>query len=112
MPSGEFQTYIAELSNVSDVINFKSNSKELLLSAKGDFAEQVVKIKQSNEQIKELIEEYQSGDFKIKYIQLFTKSTNLCGTIEIYLKSGFPLTILYSVANLGQIKYCLAPNLI
>jgi len=110
MPSGEFQTYIAELSNVSDVINFKSNSKELLLSAKGDFAEQVVKIKQSNEQIKELIEEYQSGDFKIKYIQLFTKSTNLCGTIEIYLKSGFPLTILYSVANLGQIKYCLAPN--
>jgi proliferating cell nuclear antigen len=112
MPSGDFQTYITELSNVSDVVNFKSNSKELLLSTKGDFAEQVVKIKQSNEKIKELLEEeeYQSGDFKIKYIQLFTKSTNLCGTIEIYLKTGFPLTILYSIANLGQIKYCLAPN--
>ena len=111
MPSGDFQTYITELSNVSDVVNFKSNSKELLLSAKGDFAEQNVKIKQSNDKIKESIEdEYQSGDFKIKYIQLFAKSTNLCGTIEIYLKTGFPLTILYSVANLGQIKYCLAPN--
>ena len=110
MPSGDFQNYITELSNVSDEVNFKSNSKELILFTKGDFAEQTINIKQSNEHIKEDSQDiYQMGNFKIKYIQLFTKSTNLCGTIEIYLKTGFPLTILYSVANLGQIKYCLAP---
>jgi len=112
MPSGDFQSYITELSNVSDEVNFKSNSKELVLSTKGDFAEQTINIKQSNEHLKEEMNtqnSYQTGNFKIKYIQLFTKSTNLCGTIEIYLKTGFPLTILYSVANLGQIKYCLAP---
>ena len=50
------------------------------------------------------------GLYNIKYIQLFTKSTNLCGTVEIYLKTGYPLTILYNVANLGQIKDCLAPK--
>ena len=52
----------------------------------------------------------QRGTYNIKYIQLFTKSTNLCSTVEIYLKNDYPLTILYNVANLGQIKYCLAPK--
>ena len=51
-----------------------------------------------------------SGLYNIKYIQLFTKSTNLCGTVEIYLKTNYPLTILYNVANLGDIKLCLSPN--
>jgi proliferating cell nuclear antigen len=108
MPSSDFQTYISELANVSNEVNFKSNSKELVLSAKGDFAEQIIKINESNDNIKE-DEIYQEGKFNIKYILLFCKSTNLCSMIEIYLKTDFPLTIIYSIANLGKIKYCLAP---
>jgi proliferating cell nuclear antigen len=109
MPSSDFQTYISELANVSNEISLKSNSKELILSAKGDFAEQLVKINESNNNIEEN-EIYQEGLFNIKYILLFCKSTNLCSTIEIYLKTDFPLTILYNIANLGKIKYCLAPQ--
>jgi len=108
MPSSDFQTYISELSNVSNEVSFKSNSKELVLSAKGDFAEQIIKINESNDNILE-DETYQEGKFNIKYIILFCKSTNLCSTIEIYLKTDYPLTILYNIANLGKIKYCLAP---
>ena len=109
MPSSDFQNYISELSNVSNEIFLKSNSKELILSAKGDFAEQTVKINESNDNIVES-EIYQEGLFNIKYILLFCKSTNLCSTIEIYLKTDYPLTILYNIANLGKIKYCLAPQ--
>lgn len=108
MPSSDFQSYISDLSNVSSNIQFISNSNNLTLKVVGDFAEQMVKINETNGQIKS--SEEQSGTYNIKYIQLFTKSTNLCGTVEIYLKTGFPLTILYNVANLGQIKYCLAPK--
>jgi proliferating cell nuclear antigen len=109
MPSSDFQTYISELSNVCDEIQFKSNSKELILSAKGDFAEQKIKINESNDTLEE-DENYQYGSFNVKYILLFCKSSNLCSTIEIYLKTEFPLTILYNIANLGKIKYCLAPK--
>ena len=108
MPSSDFQTYISELANVSNNVYFKSNSKELVLSAKGDFAEQSIKINESNDNFKN-DEIYQEGLFNIKYILLFCKSTNLCSTIEIYLKTEYPLTILYNIANLGKIKYCLAP---
>ena len=109
MPSSDFQNYILELSNVSDVINFKSNSKELILSAKGNFAEQKIRINESNDSL-ENDDTYECGTFNIKYILLFCKSSNLCSTIEIYLKSEYPLTILYNIANLGKIKYCLAPK--
>ena len=108
MPSSDFQTYISDLSSISTEIEFKSNCSNFSLKATGDFAEQVIVINETNCDLKTSDE--QSGLYNIKYIQLFTKSTNLCGTVEIYLKTGYPLTILYNVANLGQIKYCLAPK--
>ena len=108
MPSSDFQTYITDLSTISTEIEVKTTSEKFTLSAKGDFAEQTILIKENSD--KSIIKNEQSGIFNIKFIQLFTKSTNLCGTVEIYLQSNFPLTIVYNVANLGQIKYCLAPK--
>ena len=32
------------------------------------------------------------------------------GNIEIYLKNDYPIIIKYSVANLGEVKFCLAPK--
>jgi len=110
MPSTDFQSYISDLSTISGEIKFRSNSSNFILNASGDFAEQTIKINETNNE-SYCDKEEQSGIFNIKYIQLFTKSTNLCGTVEIYLKTKYPLTILYNVANLGQIKYCLAPKI-
>jgi proliferating cell nuclear antigen len=107
MPSTDFQTYISDLSSISNEIHFKYSMNSLRLQSSGDFAEQSITINETNDNNSDI--EEQSGTFNIKYIQLFTKSTNLCSTVEIYLKTGFPLAILYNVANLGQIKYCLAP---
>ena len=107
MPSTDFQSYISDLANISSHIEFRSSSNNLILKAKGDFADQQIRINETNNEVSNTDEQF--GVFNIKYIQLFTKSTNLCGTVEIYLKTDYPLTILYNVANLGQIKYCLAP---
>jgi len=45
----------------------------------------------------------------LKHLVLFTKCTNLCPAIEIYLKNDYPLIIRYTVANLGEVKLVLAP---
>lgn len=108
MPSSDFQSYIAELAVISNQLYISYSENELILSVKGDFAEQSIKIHETNSEVKIL--NNQAGVFNLKFIQLFTKSTNLCGTVEIYLKKDYPLTLVYNVANLGQIKYCLAPE--
>jgi len=107
MPSSDFQGYISELAVLSNKINIKKSDDQLTLSVKGDFAEQIITINETNSDV---VSTFQEGEFNIKFIQLFTKSTSLCSTVEIYLKTDFPLTIVYNVANLGQIKYCLAPE--
>ena len=44
------------------------------------------------------------------HLVLFGKCTNLCNSIQIFLKNDYPLIIKYTVASLGEIKLCLAPK--
>ena len=50
------------------------------------------------------------GVFSIKHLVLFTKCTNLCSTMELYLKNDYPLIIRYDVSSLGSIRLALAPQ--
>jgi len=115
MPSNDFQSYIRELSIICNKVKIESSNGKFTLSGDGDFAETEITvggINPSNE-IEKSSDIAQSatssGIFNIKYLLLFTKSTNLCTTVEIYLKQNFPLILVYNVANLGKLKYCLAP---
>ena len=56
-------------------------------------------------------EEIIQGLFALKHLVLFSKCTNLCPSIEMYLKNDYPLIIKYLVASLGEIKLCLAPKI-
>lgn len=111
MSSSDFQSYISELAVISNEVEIESTNNNLQLKARGDFAEQTIKINENNTYDNTDINKKEYGKYNIKFIQLFTKSTNLCGTVEIFLKTGNPFTLVYNVANLGQIKYCLVPIL-
>lgn len=50
-----------------------------------------------------------TGKYELKNLLLFTKCTNLCNQIEIYLKNDYPLLIKYTVASLGYMHLCLSP---
>jgi proliferating cell nuclear antigen len=110
MSSNDFLTYISELAIISNEINVSNNNNKLILCSKGDFAEQTIEVESSSVVDENFNKENESGDFNIKYIQMFTKATNLCNTVEIFIKNNYPLTLLYNVANLGNIKFCLIPN--
>ena len=108
MPSNDFQSYVRELSIITNKIKLESYNNTFYMSGEGDFAETKIVIGDSNN-IELQNEHNASGIFYIKYLLLFTKSTNLCTTVEIYLKNKFPLILVYNVANLGKLQYCLAP---
>ena len=51
------------------------------------------------------------GYFALKHLVLFTKCTNLCNSIEMYMKNNFPIVIKFTVGSLGCLKLALAPKI-
>lgn len=110
IPATDFQNHIRDLSVISNEITIKTDEESIILEVDGDFASQSIKINKKSTGLTLDRSKETCNTFNLKYLLLFTKSSNLCNTIEIYLKSNFPIIILYNVANLGQLKFCLAPK--
>jgi proliferating cell nuclear antigen len=111
MPSADLQKICRDMSALGEKVEITSSSGDLIFKCLGDFADQETIIREnrlmhvqqtaSNEIIQ--------GVFQLKHLFLFTKCTNLCPTIEIYLKNDAPLILRYTVASLGEVKLVLAP---
>ena len=120
MPCGDFQKYCRELATISNFVTMTiSSDKVFALTVDGKFASQSLEIEESedsnvvieiNENISEEEEICEIGTFTLKFLNLFCKSSTLCNTIQLYMKSEFPIIIIYSVASLGTCKFCLCPQ--
>lgn len=114
MPSADFQKICRDMNGLGDgeKVEITSSGSDLMFRCMGDFAEQETTISENlsmkvvrSEKKAEIVQ----GIFQLKHLVLFTKCTNLCPTIEMYLKNDYPLIIRYTVANLGEVKLVLAP---
>ena len=114
MPSVDFQKICRDMHNLSDNIEIRSLENQIIFSCKGHFASQETIIGETNSGLSfvknQNPEEIVQGIFALKHLILFSKCTNLCSSIELYLKNDYPLIIKYAVASLGEIKLCLAPK--
>jgi len=112
MPSNDFQRMCRDMINISDLVTMTSYSNTFTLTCEGDFASQETQIGEANHGLTfSNCNESITGKFSLRYLNLFTKSTNLSNTLEIYLKKDFPLMLKYNVSNLGDILFCLAPTI-
>jgi proliferating cell nuclear antigen len=113
MPSQDFQKICRDMNSLGDKVEITSSAGDLIFKCIGDFAEQETIIRESQGamrvQKQQGSNEIVQGVFQLKNLFLFTKCTNLCASIEIYLKNDAPLIIQYAVANLGSVKLVLAP---
>ena len=113
MPSIDFQKICRDMHNLAEEIEIKSIGSQLIFSCKGQFATQETCIGSSTNGLNFIQNEEDKivqGIYALKHLVLFSKCTNLCNSVELYLKNDFPLIIKYSVASLGEIKLCLAPK--
>lgn len=116
MSSSEFQKQCRDMKGLGDdveKVEITSTGGELYFRCIGDFAEAET-VRRENNSMKVVKNSGKSGEivqgiFHLKHLVLFTKCTNLCQRIEMYLKNDFPLIILYTVGNLGTVKLVLAP---
>ena len=112
MPSNDFQKSCRDMAQIADNMEIKSVGNQLIFSCKGEFATQDTIIGETHTGMSFIQnsnpEEVVQGVFALKHLVLFTKCTNLCQQIELYLKNDYPLIIKYQVASLGNVKLCLA----
>ena len=112
MPATDFQKIIKDMAGLSDTIEIKSLNNKLILSCDGDFASQDTTIGETQNGITftKNSDKIIQGKFSAKHLVSFTKFTNLCNTIQIYIKNDYPIIVQYSCASLGTCKLALAPK--
>ena len=107
----EFHRICKDLSIISDTVEIKSYQKKLIFTAKGDIATNEVVCGETANGLSILSKEADEiiqGVYDLKNLILFTKCTNLCPNVEIYMKNDYPIVIKYCVASLGHIHLCLS----
>ena len=117
IPSVDFQKICRDMNNIAEFVEMKNIGNQLILSCKGDFCSQETILADSDSynciassSSKLNGEEIVQGIFNLKYLVLFTKCTNLCNTVELYLKNDYPLVVQYLVASLGVVKLAVAAS--
>ena len=107
LPSADFQRLCRDMSNIGSEIEITRKGKELRLRCEGDFANQETCI-ECPEDSKEI-----TGLYSLKYMNIFTKATSMCASVQIMQEEGNRFLILkYNVANLGEVKFYLATKVI
>jgi len=110
MNSNEFQRICRDMSNISNEITITRENNQIIFECDGDFAKQKTSIECVDN---ENFEGKLSGTYSLKYLNLFTKSTGLCSSVQIMMEEEMRFLILkYSVANLGELKFYLATKVI
>lgn len=116
MPAQEFHKICRDLNPISESIEIKSIGKKLIFTTKGEIAHNEIIIGESGSGLNVTLDDESREDviiqgvYDLKNLTLFTKCTNLCSNIDIYMKNDYPLVIRYAVASLGQIHLCLSSN--
>jgi proliferating cell nuclear antigen len=103
MPSIDFQRICRDMYNIGGDIEITRDGKVLRLKCEGDFANQETEI-QCTEESPRIC-----GTYSLRYMNIFTKATSMCSTVQIMQEDNNRFLILkYNVANLGDLKFYLA----
>lgn len=115
MPAAEFHKICRDMNSTADFVEIKNVNKQLIFSCKGEIGSQETILGETENGLTVGQDEDKDEDtiiqglYDLKNLTLFTKFTNLCGNIEMYMKNDYPLIIKYTVASLGQIHLCITP---
>jgi proliferating cell nuclear antigen len=113
-PSSDFHKYCKDISLITEKIEIKCTNNKVSFGIKGaEICDADFEILESNgglyiEVNTENKNEIVQGIFSLKWLNVFTKCTNLSQQVILYLKNDYPLIVQYSVASLGVVKFVLS----
>jgi proliferating cell nuclear antigen len=113
-PSSDFHKYCKDMSLITEKIEIKCTNNKVSFGIKGaEICDADFEISESNGGLSIEVNtdnknEIVQGIFSLKWLNVFTKCTNLSPQVILYLKNDYPLIIQYSVAALGVVKFVLS----
>lgn len=114
IPSTMFQKICRDFSVLSETIEIKSIQNKLIFACEGQICRKEEVITENTNCLNivdsENADDIIQGVFSIKHLVSFTKCSNLCNTVELYIKNNFPLIINYNIGSIGTLMLCLAPK--
>ncbi|KAG9143495.1 hypothetical protein Leryth_016474 [Lithospermum erythrorhizon] len=117
MPSAEFARICKDLSSIGDTVVISVTKEGVKFSTRGDIGSANIVCRQNTTVDKPedstIIEmnEPVSLTFALRYLNSFTKATPLSGTVTISLSSELPVVVEYKIAEMGYIRFYLAPKI-
>jgi proliferating cell nuclear antigen len=115
IPSQDFHKYCKDMAASTEKIEIKATSNRLYFSGKGEIGNIEFEVGETNGGLSIIstttnTNEIVQGLFELKFLLIFTKCTNLCNQITLFLKNDYPIIITYQIAALGEIKLVLSPS--
>ncbi|PIN23955.1 DNA polymerase delta processivity factor (proliferating cell nuclear antigen) [Handroanthus impetiginosus] len=117
MPSSEFARICKDLSSIGDTVVISVTKEGVKFSTRGDIGTANIVCRQNTTVDKPedatVIEmnEPVSLTFALRYLNSFTKATPLSETVTISLSSELPVVVEYKIAEMGYIRFYLAPKI-
>ncbi|CAM8961482.1 hypothetical protein QQ045_005358 [Rhodiola kirilowii] len=117
MPAAEFARICKDLSSIGDTVVISVTKEGVKFSTRGDIGTANIVLRQNTTVDKPeeatIIEmnEPVSLTFALRYMNSFTKATPLSNTVTISLSSELPVVVEYKIAEMGYIRFYLAPKI-
>jgi proliferating cell nuclear antigen len=115
LPSQDFHKYCKDMAGSTEKIEIKATSNKLIFSGSGEAGDVEFEVGQTNGGLQIVsttsnTNEIVQGIFELKFLLIFTKCTNLCNQVTLFLKNDYPIIVTYQIAALGEIKLVLSPS--
>ncbi|KAK4492078.1 hypothetical protein RD792_002875 [Penstemon davidsonii] len=117
MPSAEFSRICRHLSSFGDTVMISVTKEGVSFSTRGDICDADVvcrrntKVDKPEDAIIIEINEPVSLTFALRYLNSFTKASPLSNTVTICLSTELPVVVEYKIAEMGYVRYHLAPKI-
>jgi len=115
LPSQDFHKYCKDMVSSTDKIEIKATSNKLVFSGKGEIGNIEFEVGETNGGLSIVSttsnsNEIVQGLFELKFLLIFTKCSNLCNQVTLFLKNDYPIIVTYQIATIGEIKLVLSPS--
>lgn len=117
MPAAEFQRICRDLSQIGESVVICCTKEGVKFSANGDLGTGNIKLAQNacadKEEEAVIIEMNQAVTltFALRYLNYFTKATPISSQVTLSMSADVPLVVEYKVADMGYLRYYLAPKM-
>jgi proliferating cell nuclear antigen len=117
MPSREFQRIIRDMQVLGDTCTISVNKEGIRFSVSGTIGTGNVLIRQNaatekeKDQVIVEMEEPVELNFALRYLNFFTKATDLSEQVVICMSPDVPMVVEYPIAESGYLKFYLAPKI-